>query len=62
MDPMSFFLEDRANLLAGVLAVALLVAGGIALVREQGVATVFLMLGGFVVLMFLEYRHVNDVE
>jgi hypothetical protein len=56
MDPKAFFVKNRANLLAGVLAVGLLCAGGIALLREQGVATVFLMLGGFSALMFLEYR------
>ena len=60
MNPKAFFLESRANLLAGVLALGLLCAGGVALLEEQGVATVFLMLGGFGALMFLEYRRVTD--
>jgi len=56
MNPTAFFLEDRTNLLAGILAVGLFAAATVALLQEQGVATIFLMLGGFVVLMFLEYR------
>ena len=55
----SFFLDEPANLLAAVVALGLIVGGVVALTREQGVATVFLMLAGFVVLMFLEYRHVH---
>jgi hypothetical protein len=60
MNPKAFFLDDSVNLLAGLLAVGLLCGGGVALVLRQGVATVFLMLGGFTALMFLEYRRVNE--
>jgi hypothetical protein len=62
MDPKAFFLEDRVNLLAGVVALALFCAGAVALVQRQGVATVFLLMGGFMAMMVLEYRHVNHTE
>lgn len=62
MNPKAFFLEDRANLLAGVLALSLFVAGGVALVQRQSVATIVLLLAGFVTLMFLEYRHTNPPD
>jgi hypothetical protein len=62
MNPTAFFLEDRTNLLVGVLAVGLFAAGVFALVREQAVATIFLMLGGFVLLMLLEYRSTVESE
>jgi len=59
MEPTAFFLEDRVNLLAGALALVLFGAGVGALARRRGVASVFLLLGGFVVVMFLEYRHLD---
>jgi hypothetical protein len=55
----SFFLDDRVNLVAGLIVLALFGAGAVALVLRQGVAGIFLLLGGFVVLMGLEYRHVH---
>jgi hypothetical protein len=58
----AFFLQSRANLLAGVLALALFGAGGVALVQQQGVAGVFLILAGFLAVMFLEYRHISGSE
>jgi Flp pilus assembly protein TadB len=62
MNPKAFFLEDRVNLLAGLVAVGLFCAGGVALVQRMGVATVFLMMGGFMAVMVLEYRHLNHTE
>ncbi len=58
----AFFLEDRTNLLAGVLALGLFGAGGVAVSQQRGVAGVFLFLAGFTALMFLEYRHINRSE
>lgn len=54
-----FFLDDRANLLAGLLALGLFAAGALAVSQRQGVAGVFLVLAGFVVLMYLEYKHID---
>jgi len=54
-----FFLKDRLHLLAGVLALGLFVGGAVALTQAAGVAGVLLLLAGFVVTMFLEYRHVH---
>lgn len=62
MNVRNFFLEEPAHLLAAVLALGLFAAGVAALLQEQGVATVFLLLGGFVALSFLEYRRVNYTE
>jgi hypothetical protein len=45
-----------------LLALVLFGAGAVALTQEQSVATIFLMLGGFVALMILEYRSVQDAE
>ncbi len=56
----SFVLDDRLNLGAGLVALVLFGAGGVALIQRQGVAGIFLLLGGFVALMFLEYRHVHS--
>lgn len=58
----AFLLRDRVNLLGVVLALGLIGAGAAALALEQGVATVFLLLAGFTVLMFLEYRRVQQAE
>jgi hypothetical protein len=62
MNPKGFFLEQPANLLVGLLALVLFGAGAVALTQGQSVATIFLMLGGFVALMILEYRSVQDAE
>ena len=58
----AFFLEDRTNLLAGVLALGLFGTGGVAVTQQRGIAGVSLLLAGFVVLMFLEYRHITRSE
>ncbi len=58
----AFLVEDRTNLLAGVLALGLFGAGGVAVSQQRGVAGVFLFLAGFISLMFLEYRHINNSE
>lgn len=62
MGARSFLLEDRANLLAGLLGLGLFGAGAVALAQRRGVVGVFLLLAGFVVVMFLEYRHVHGSE
>lgn len=62
MEPKAFFIEDRVNLLMGVVALTLFVAGGVALAQQQSAATIFLIIGGFMALMVLEYRHVNPPE
>ena len=59
MDPKGFFLEQPTNLLVGLLALALFGAGAVALTREQTAPTIFLVLGGFVALMILEYRSLD---
>jgi uncharacterized membrane protein len=58
----AFLVEDRTNLLAGVLALGLFGAGGVAVARQRGIAGVFLFLAGFTALMFLEYKHINYSE
>jgi len=58
----AFFLEDRTNLLAGVGALALFVAGGVALLQQRGVASVFLLLAGFLAAMFLEYKNIDQPD
>lgn len=55
----SGLLDNRVNLVVGLIALALVGAGAVALILRQGVAGIFLLLGGFVVLMGLEYRHVH---
>ena len=59
MGATAFFLDDRVNLLAGVLALGLFGTGGVAVTQQRGVTAVFLLLAGFVMLMFLEYRHIE---
>jgi hypothetical protein len=62
MEVTSFFTQSWANLLAGVAALALFGSGGVALAQQQGVAGVFLILAGFLAVMFLEYRHISSAE
>ncbi len=59
MDLKSFFLDEPAHVLAVVVALGFFAGGAVALTRDLGVATVFLMLCGFGALMFLEYRRLN---
>ena len=59
MELRSFFLEEPAHILAVVVALGFFAGGAVALTQDQGVATVFLMLGGFGALLFLEYRRLN---
>jgi hypothetical protein len=58
----AFFLENRANLLAGVLALVLFAVGGFAITQQRGIVGVFLLLAGFGFLMFLEYRNIDQPE
>lgn len=62
MSVTAFFLEDRTNLLAGAGALALFGAGGVALLQQRGIAGVFLVLAGFLAVMFLEYRNIEQPE
>lgn len=57
MDAKAFFLEDTVNLLAGLLAVALLGAGAVGIAQRRALVGTVLLLAGFVVVTFLELRH-----
>lgn len=62
MGARAFFLEDRLNLLAAVVALALVAASVVAIARQRSTAGVVLMTAGFVVLMSLEYRHIQHSD
>lgn len=55
----AFVFGDRTNLGGIILALALFAAGGVAVTRQRGVVGIGLLLTGFVVLMILEYRHIE---
>jgi len=57
MEAKAFFLGDAVNLLAGLLALALLAAGAVGIARRRALVGTVLLLSGFVVLTFLELRH-----
>lgn len=62
MDVTTFFRQNRTNLIGAVLALGLFGAGGVAVAQQRGIAGVGLFLAGFVVLMFLEYRHIEHAD
>lgn len=59
MSVVELLTSDRPSQAAAALVAALVAAGGVAISQGRGVAGVFLLLGGFVAAMFIEYRHVE---
>jgi len=51
--------NDRSSLAAAVVGLVFVAAGAVALSLSRGVAGVFLLLGGFTALMYIEYRHIE---
>ena len=50
---------DPVALAAAVIGAVLVTGGGLAIAMSAGVAGIFLLLGGFVAAMVVEYRHVE---
>lgn len=48
---------DPVALVAAVIGAVLVTGGGLAIAMSAGVAGIFLLLGGFVAAMVVEYRH-----
>jgi len=59
MSVVALLRSDRPSQAAAVLVVVLVAAGGVAISQGSATAGVFLLLGGFVAAMFVEYRHVE---
>jgi len=59
MSVVEFLANDRPSQAAVAVGLVLVAGGGVAIAQGRGVAGTFLLLGGFVAAMYVEYRHVE---
>jgi len=60
MSVVELLATDRPSQVAVAAGLVLFVAGGVAVSQGRAVAGIFLLLGGFVAAMYVEYRNVES--